>query len=220
MPPIDVAGLLPDIPNLVRISKAIAMLDAILCEDWEFRYYSFNSHWDKTDPKQMMASMRNGCGDHYFIYFSAAGVAIKGFDHESLMCPAKNQGRPYPGVLSEVPAEFADFLQEPAFSIDDTTFCLWRRLTDNEWHSGNVAPPLNAGADPDGSKSLLNILDGRPSTYVEFARNYFAVPVDQKAVVDVYNLKPLTTDLLARLHCQRSLGDLDDDILEIGYPSK
>lgn len=54
MPANDVVAMLPDIANLIRISKAIAMLDAILCEEWEMRYYSFNSNWDKTDPTQMM----------------------------------------------------------------------------------------------------------------------------------------------------------------------
>lgn len=214
----DTARTLPDIPNLIRISKAIAMLDAILSEEWEYRFYSFNSHWDKNDPTQQMASMRNGCGDHYFIWFSTLGAAIKGFDHESPMSPANNGERVYPGVLSEVPAEFSSFLNEPAFIMGDTTFCLWRHSEDDEWHTGNVNFPGNAGAVPDGSKSLLAILDGKPSSYVRFASEYFELDIDEEDVEHVYNLKPLTAELLERLQCERSLDELRDDMLEIGYP--
>ena len=34
--------LLPDIDVLRRAIQSIAMLDAILSPEWEFRYYSFN----------------------------------------------------------------------------------------------------------------------------------------------------------------------------------
>lgn len=217
MAAVNVACTLPDIPNLVRISKAIAMLDAVLSEDWALRYYSFNSHWDTKDPVQMMASMRNGCGDHYFIWFSTVGVAIKGFAHESILSPVNNHGTHYPGVLDDVPKEFAGFLKEPAFIIHDTTFCFWRKQEDNEWHSGTVMFPVNTDVDPGGSKTLLAILDGKPSSYVEFARNYFEVDLDEGDVEHVYKLKPLNTDLLARLHSERSLGELSEDIAEIGY---
>jgi hypothetical protein len=58
------------------------MLDAILEPEWEYRYYSFNSRWS---PGEMMASMRDGSGDGYFILFDKHGAAIKGFAHESIM---------------------------------------------------------------------------------------------------------------------------------------
>lgn len=33
---------LPDVPTLKRLLQSIAMLDAILKAEWEYRYYSFN----------------------------------------------------------------------------------------------------------------------------------------------------------------------------------
>ena len=33
---------LPDIGGLQVLSQSLAMLDAILCPAWEYRYYSFN----------------------------------------------------------------------------------------------------------------------------------------------------------------------------------
>jgi len=53
------AGLLPPPKDLERICKGIATLDAIVCDDWEMRYYSFQQAWDATSG-QRMASMRNG----------------------------------------------------------------------------------------------------------------------------------------------------------------
>jgi hypothetical protein len=50
---------LPDISTLRRLTRSLAMLDAIMSPEWESRYYSFDSHWG---PGELMASMRNGQG--------------------------------------------------------------------------------------------------------------------------------------------------------------
>jgi hypothetical protein len=214
---LEVANMLPDIPNLVRRCKAIAMLDAILSPDWEMRYYSFNSLWNTDDASEMMASMRDGSGDHYFIWFTSQGAAIKGFAQESVLNPDNNDGAPYPEVFANFPQELSHFLKEPAFLIDDTTFCYWRRHSDQSWHSGNILFPANAGVDPDGSRDLLQILDGRASTYVRYAQEYFEIDIDEADVNHVYQLKPLNADLLSRLHSDRKLDQLADEIEEIGY---
>ena len=74
---------LPDIDRLKALCQSLAMLDAIMSPDWEYRYYSFDSKWGLNE---MMASMRNGQGDDFFILFNNNGAIIKGFDHESPMC--------------------------------------------------------------------------------------------------------------------------------------
>jgi hypothetical protein len=92
---------LPDIDRLKSLCQSLAMLDAIMSPDWEYRYYSFDSKWDLNE---MMASMRNGQGDDFFILFNDNGAIIKGFDHESPMSPyANDPKRVWPGVLDEVP---------------------------------------------------------------------------------------------------------------------
>ncbi len=53
---------LPDVESLKQLSQSLAILDAIMSPDWEFRYYSFNSKWSEGE---MMASMRDGSGDDY-----------------------------------------------------------------------------------------------------------------------------------------------------------
>lgn len=217
MPPLSVAKMLPDISNTIRISKAIAMLDAIVCEEWDCRYYSFDSKWSKGES---MASMRDGCGDEYKIWFSSIGAAIKGFAHESRLSPYGNEGGTHPGVLEQLPSDFDNgFLNEAAFATKtDTTFCLWRKSNDSQWHSGNVEYPPNSGTDPDGSETLLRILDGKPATYVQYALDYFELELDESDVKHVYELKPLTPVLLTRLHATRTLKALAEDAKEIDYP--
>ena len=56
-------GERPDIPTFRRLTRSLAVLDAILSPVWEDRYYSFDAHWAQG---KLMASMRNGQGDHWF----------------------------------------------------------------------------------------------------------------------------------------------------------
>jgi hypothetical protein len=192
------------------------MLDAILSPDWEFRYYSFNARWSKTEQ---MGSMRNGCGDDFFALFNAAGCFLKGFAHEALMSPyGQRPKRVWPGVLENVPSEFAACLKEPAFCIEDTTFCIWRRYSDKSWQCGAIEFP--AGQDPDGAQFLLAPLDGKPASYQAWAEDYYERAVPLARVRQVYAHQPLTEQLLQRLNPETSLEELAADIEEIGYPDR
>ena len=143
---------LPSIDRLEKLAQSIAMLDAIVSPDWEYRYFSFNAAWD-TSLKERMASMRNGSGNEYFLIFSPHGAILKGFDHEAPMSPWKREPvAVWPGVLDSVPDAFASFLAEPAFSMGDCTFCIWREPSDEHWQHGPVTFPESDTDDPDGSK--------------------------------------------------------------------
>ena len=119
---------LPAVPELRRLMQSLAMLDALMEEQWEYRYFSLNSRWSDTEQ---MGSMRNGSGDDLFAVFDCHGCFLRGFDHESTMSPWKQPTRRvWKGVLDEVPLVFAASLNEPAFHMEDTTFCIWRRNGD------------------------------------------------------------------------------------------
>jgi hypothetical protein len=90
---------LPSIDRLEKITQSIAMLDAIVSPNWEYRYFSFNGEWD-VSRKERMASMRDGSGDEYFMLFSPKGAILKGFDHESPMSPWQREPvAVWPGIL-------------------------------------------------------------------------------------------------------------------------
>jgi len=210
-----IAARLLDVDVMKKRCQSLAMLDAILSPEWEYRYYSFNSKWA---DGQMLASMRNGSGDDYFILFNAHGAILKGFAHEAPMSPyAREPKQVWPGVLDEVPNEFADFLTEPAFSINDTTFCLWRRYSDSKWQTGDVKYP--ADDDPDGAEDLLGLLTGGVCDYQEFAQSYFEKALPLSAIEYVYQQRPLTNEFVALLNPEIDLASLRDDIEEINYPT-
>jgi hypothetical protein len=217
----DVARRLPEIPVVRDRSRALAMLDAILCPEWQYRYYSFNASWG---PAHELASMRNGCGDEYAIVFSPAGAWVRVFDHESAMSPwGLESGRPWPGVLDTVPALFRACVQEPAFTMDGVPMasaCLWRQTTDDRWHTGAINFPAGQ-QDPDGSEWLLELLlDDAPAAYRRFAEDYYELgSLSLTAVREVFALRPLTQPMVTALNDQLSVADLADDIAEIGYPT-
>src|SRR5262249_15773050 len=157
---------------------------------------SFDSKWG---PGEMMASMRNGSGDEYFILFDNHGAAIKGFDHESVMS-SSGADLPdiWPGMYDSVPADFSSFLDEPAFSIKDVSFCIWRRDSDGVWQCGLTVFP--EGDDPDGSEWMLKIFDGDPKTYQEFALDYYEVKLPMTAIEHIYDHKPLTDNVVRALN--------------------
>lgn len=207
---------LPSISNLKRVSQSLAMLDAILEPEWEYRYYSFNQHW--ADGEQM-GSMRNGEGSWYFILFNSTGAFLKGFEKD---CPLGNffreNGTTYPGVLDDVPTQFDAALNEPAFFIGEATFCFWRQSDDSGWHRGTFDLPV--GVDPDGSRSLLNLLYEGPTAFQKWARAYYERKVSIRGVESVFHHDPLTVSLVRQLNPDRSFSDLAEDIEEIGYPAR
>jgi len=195
------------------LSQSLALLDAIIAPEWDLRYYSFNSHWSDSEA---MASMRDGSGDEYFLLFTPAGAIMKGFAHEAPMTPYRvDPPQLWPGVLESVPEGFAAFLSEPAFSLEDTTFCIWRSQADNQWQRGTITFP--AGDDPDGSASLLALLDGNPLTYQTRAEEYFEQAVDLAAIQHIYQHKPITRAVVKSLNPEMSLRALQEDMTEIGY---
>jgi len=204
---------LPPIDKLKRLSQSLAVLDAILCPDWSLRYYSFNTNWDS---EHTLASMKTGSGDSYCILFSSNGAIIKGDAHETQFEDfSVLNGKPWPGVLDTVPSDFNYFLHEPAFSVQEATFLVWRREADAAWNVGKIDFPDTA--DPDGSADLLAILDGNPNKYKEWGEEYYDRSIPVSCVKHIYECRPLTSRILARLNPEVSLEDLATDLAEIGY---
>jgi hypothetical protein len=217
----EVIRQLPSISIVRDRSRAMAMLDAIMSPEWESRYYSFNCRWS---PTEEMASMRDGSGNEYSIVFSPAGAYARGFDHESPMSPYRvDPPAPWPGLFESVPEVFRALSTEPAFSDAGTplaTVCFWREHGDVEWRTGALQS-LPSGVKDDGSAEWLFdvLLDGRPEAYQEFAEEYYEVAVDLEAVRSIYALRPLTQGIVSALNPEVDLSGLEEDLVEIGYPS-
>ncbi|MEM7247284.1 MAG: hypothetical protein AAF533_18220 [Acidobacteriota bacterium] len=188
---ITTVGLLPDAAELKRRCRALALLDAILMPEWEWRYFSFDATWA---PDEDMASMRDGEGGATFLHFSPAGVAGK-IVHESV------QRR---GELDDVPACFASFKEEPAFG-SEAGFYLWQERGKSTWMSS----PAEASAP------LLGFVVGQAAYYAQWARDYYERDVDETAVRRAWETLSVSADELEQLGSERTLEDLADDLREI-----
>jgi hypothetical protein len=193
--------------ELLRRCVSLAVLDAILSPDWQYRYYSFDAAWGED---ALMGSMRDGSGDDLFIAFGTGGVFLKGFVHDAPMAPRawNRDGTVWPGMYGGLPASLEGFRDEPAFSRDSVTFCLWWDAERPGWAVGVREFP--EGHDPDGSEELLAIYDGRPETYASWASDYYETDVPLDAVASIYRQEPLTVDLVQRLNPEAHL----DAVLE------
>ncbi|XLZ69494.1 hypothetical protein ABT364_23625 [Massilia sp. SR12] len=180
------------------------MLDAILCPEWEYRYYSFNCNWA---PGEQMASMRDGCGDDWFLHFNSVGAALKGFAHE--LAEGKSFGAT---IQAQVPCEFSAFLNEPAFSMQDATFCFWRKADDSIWQK------VQGSLTEDGSDKMLAVLIAGPAGYAAWAEAYYEVAVSIQAVTAVFEHVPLTDETIRMLNPDANLDFTYGEAAEIGYP--
>jgi hypothetical protein len=205
---------LPEPAILLTRCRALAALDLILSPEWEYRYYSFNSKWS---PGEMMASMRNGCGDEWWMVFSDAGwTALKGVAHEF---PAAEEGGEdlSLSLQSACPASIQSFAQEAAFRWDDTGFCQFHLDDGKGWQRANDLtsfPHLETGEE-----ELLRHLAGDASDYLRFAADYYELELPLDAVQHVFDLKPITPDLVARLNPETDWDEIAEELYEeIGYP--
>jgi len=212
----EVIQRLPDVAMVRRVSRALAVLDLVLCEEPGNRHYAFDARWSETEEA---ALMDNGSGDAYSLVFSPAGVYARGFNHESSMSPYRNEfGHTWPGMFDGLPDEFQEAMDEPAFADEDgrrlVTTCFWRRTDDAQWSCGPVK-----NATDDGADELFELLtDPRPEAYLTFAEDYYEQALELEAVRHVYALMPLTEYVVTSLNRDRRLTDLAEEIAEIGYP--
>jgi hypothetical protein len=190
---------LPSPQELERICKGMAALDAMLMEEWQDRYYSFNHAWN-AKSEQRMASMRNGEGDEWFMVFEPSGVFFKAFWHEY---PHEDVAKIYKGL----PTKLLPQLKEPAFSMEHVTFGGWHDGT--TWTlRGNAIAPI---------QGELEILTGDPEKYREYAADYFGVDLPADAIAHVLAGKKLDAKLVKRITSERTLADLKADLAEIDY---
>ncbi|MEM7433317.1 MAG: hypothetical protein AAF351_15450, partial [Pseudomonadota bacterium] len=198
---------LTNAPALEQLLKAYALLDAILCPEWEYRYYSFDQLWA---DGERMGSMRNGQGDHFFALFTDSGCFLKGFDHESPMSPwTRTNDTLCEGLFDGVPQCFAAAASEPAFDIPNTTFCIWQENSAEQWQHADI--DFAEGSDPDGSEWLLSMLDGKPQTYVSWATDYYEIEIATEPVAQILSGGALSPDLVNKLNAKRTIGELADD---------
>jgi len=167
---------------LLKLTRALAVLDELFWPQWDERYYSF----DKSRDGTCLARMRNGEGDLWYLLFLPSGAAVlRGFDHESAMNPYRGDDeKPWPRLFEGMPRSLQPWKNAADIEPAEVTFVMWH-LARGSWRTGPVAFP--PGKDPDGSEWLLEHLDGDPASYVRLVVDRLERAIDEDAVRAVYS---------------------------------
>jgi hypothetical protein len=192
-------AMLPPPATLERTCKGLALLDAILCEDWQYRLFSFNAAWS-ADGGERMASMRNGQGDEWFIVFVGEHAFFKAFWHEH---PPADPAAIFAGLPSVLEAQ----RQEPAFSMEDVTFGGWYDPAQGWTLRGDLAP----------FSEELAILSGSAEVAQAYVASYFEVALPLAPIEQLLRGAPLDAALVAQIAPDRSMESLQGDTDEVGY---
>ncbi len=193
----SIISFLPNPSVLKDTAKRIALLDAVLMQEWEYRYYSFNSRWNEGEE---MSSMRDGSGNEFYILFRNTECCIKIIDKEInntkdiLKETGKIQGRGN---------AFIDcFLSEPAFDPEYISFLFWN--IDGRWK--------HLGSD---KTEFLNIFLHPESEYRKIAEDYYERDISDELLKRMLTGR-LEMDLFLELNPELDLEILKNDLKEIG----
>jgi len=204
---------LPDPRTLGNRAMALAMLDAIICPEFQYRYFSYDATWG---IDEQVAAMRNGDGDHWFLHISNSGAALKGYVQQLPRGEARAMALE---VQRRMPEQFDAFLHEPAFAMDAVSYCYFRRSSDLAW--SRIAHPHAALAQwSDGSEDFLSILLAPASCYYNYASDYFECEPPLTSIEHIYALAPLTATVVKSLNPQMTLDEARAAADVIGYPAR
>lgn len=175
---------LPVIEQCQSLMQSMAVMDAILSPDWEYRYYSYDALWGKDE---IMASMRGSDGEHYFALFRADNLIIKGLEQGYPMLPKRfEQKKRMVTPEALLPIEFKDFLTEPAFLPEETSFCIWK-IGEKEWNSFTELK--------DGELAILERILGGAFAYASWAEDYYEITLKVAELERFFQGAPLTKDI-------------------------
>jgi hypothetical protein len=121
-------------------------------------------------------------GNSFHVWFSRAGVVIRGLASDSA---AAARGIDGDDVFMGLPAALASARNEPAFGgEEEATFAIWRETGAQAWSTGKR--PRVKDPDFDGSASLLGILDAHPLSFIQYAQDQYGPKLPMKAVQRFY----------------------------------
>ncbi len=199
--------------KLKELCKAISVLAAIICPDWEFRYYSYQENWSKNEE---LFEMRDGQGNHILILFQEDGICINGFDVKSginILDSSIQQIKTE--LIDELPEQFNEFIYEEPVKSIGTTFCIWS-INGENWKTGDIKLPKDNCND--ALNNLLEILDGNPISYRNWAEEYYECELNIEYIEDIYKGDILSKEKVIGINQNfEDYEQLEEDLAEIGY---
>ncbi|MCI5066211.1 hypothetical protein MRY87_10840 [bacterium] len=187
------------IEKIRRQLKRLAILDSILCPEWEYRYFSYNANWSETEE---MGSLRDGCGGEWFFWSCKDLGAYKCLSPEDGLLENISE------VLTRIPDSYEPFKNEPAFSIDSTS-CIWYREGER-W--------IKHGIDVKNLITLEQVMDWSLSDYQCWAEDYYEEEYDTSSMQRIFHKTFEDSDIMA-LNPEVDLDSLKTEWQEGGLRS-
>jgi hypothetical protein len=189
------------IESLKKKLKSLALADAILSPEWEYRYFSYNSQWAEQEE---MASMRDGTGGHWFVLFQTEGrVGYKFISPDDGLIDNLSE------IKDKIPLQYKAFIEEPAFYVDQATG-IWL-LKNNEWIKYGLSRPKYL-------EDLATVIEWGVEGYKKWAEDYYERDIDQEALSHIFKHE-VSQSLIKKLNSEITIEELDKDLKEIGITS-
>lgn len=175
--------------------KVLALLDAIIEQEWEYRYFSYSSSWSDSEE---MGSLRDGCGGEWFVWFSGDAVGYKCLSPEDGLMEGIEM------VKSSAPSAYHNFITEPAFTIDRAT-CIWY-LENSQW--------VKHGKTVNKLIDLDIVFNWDASGYQLWATEYYERDIDPEVVESIFRGQ-FSEELAKKLNPDIEMRDLLVELPEL-----
>jgi hypothetical protein len=187
------------IAELRRKLKTLAMLDAIMEPEWQYRYFSYNSKWSETAE---MGSLRDGSGGEWFLWTSdqLAGYKCLSPD-DGLMKELENE-------KAKIPDIYGAFVTESAFGMDHAT-CIWY-LDELKW--------VKLGLPVKWLIDLETVSKWHAKDYHAWAIDYYERDIDLSVIEKLFAGK-FSDELALGLNPEINMSELKEELKEIGIYS-
>lgn len=181
--------------ELQTLCRGLGALDAIMCEEWEYRYYSYINDWDINEE---CFEMRNGEGNHFLILFTNKECVISGYElGESTIKFNEN----------DIPSEFSKFLFGEPIKTIGTTFCMWTQ--NGEWIE-NTYGKVNLEDD-----MVSNLYGDTVTKYSDWAYESYEPEnyLSPKIVEAILNGEKISESMILELNPSRTISaELKDEL--------
>lgn len=187
------------IEQLRKKMKSLALLDAIIEQEWEYRYFSYNSNWSDSEE---MGSLRDGSGGEWFLWISGALAGYKCLSPEDGLMSELQE------VKESASTTYESFITEPAFSMDQAT-CIWY-LEDSQW--------VKYGKSVNWLIDLNTVSNWSANDYQAWAMEYYEVDIDLGSIEKIFDGQ-FSEELAKKLNPDIDMLVLLSELPEIGINS-
>jgi hypothetical protein len=208
-------SLLPAVDIVKRSWQAVAMLEALLNPEEDWRVFRYISEW--RDGYSLAHIDTRSEGDSHGVFLGECAI-IRGYDEGSAILARSRDPveAEIASPTSRIPAQLRDFLTDPAlYEHAAATFCIWQEAHDSQWQMLDCMKRPQIVDEP---LAFVNMLCGDPRPTVKWVEEYYELLRLADLVDALYAFTPLSEEIIARKQPDVERGAVLEAARTIGYP--